>query len=279
MEICGLEEAADVECGESQPLLEVRLSVDYPTKPGVLKDVSFNVERGEVLGLVGLSGAGKSTIAQAILQTLQGKGAVVRGKLTFDGEDLLAASASRRRAIRGQKMALIPQSPIASLNPALTLQSQFKEAWKAHSDVPFRHILPRVFELLRSVSLPGTDEFLGSYPASLSVGLAQRVLIALAMLHGPALAIADEPTSALDVITQSEILKLFRSLNEQTGMGMLYISHDMLSVAQLCHRVAVLYQGSVVEVGPTRQIFRSPRHAYTKRLVDSIPSFELLRGM
>ncbi len=262
----------------TKPLLSARLSVDYPTRPGILRDVVFHVNQGEVLGLVGLSGAGKSTLAQAILQILQAKGAVVRGELNFQGENLLAFGEGRRRSIRGRRIALIPQSPIASLNPALPLISQFREAWRAHSRVPFAQAMPRVHQLLRQVSLPDTPEFLRSYPGALSVGLAQRVLIALAMLHSPALVIGDEPTSALDVITQAEILNLFRDLNRSTGMAMLYISHDLLSVAQLCHRVAVLYQGSLVETGPTEQIFRNPQHGYTRKLVSSIPNLAFPRA-
>ncbi len=266
------------DCAEADTLvsrlLEVTLSVNYPGKPKILRDVAFSLYRGEVLGLVGLSGAGKSTIAQTILQTVRLRGAEVSGKLVFDGEDLLNARESRLRRIRGRRIGFIPQSPIASLNPALSLRIQFREAWEAHSKMPFTQIVPRIFELLQQVSLPGTHDFLRSYPSDLSVGLAQRVLIALAMLHSPDLVICDEPTSALDVITQAEILDLFRHLNRQTGMAMLYISHDLLSVAQLCHRVAVLYQGSLVEVGPTRQIFSDPQHEYTRRLVESIPSIE-----
>ena len=252
-------------------LLSAHLWLRYGKKPPVLCDVDVDIRRGEVLGLIGQSGSGKSTLAMAIMGLLDRKRAQVEGTVRFDGADLLRLSESDLRALRGRKLALVLQSPLSSLNPALKIRTQLKEAWRAHASGPKADCEAAIREALQSVSLPATDEFLRKYPLQMSVGQAQRVLIAMAVLHRPALLIADEATSALDVITQSEILALFRSLNRTTGMAILYISHDLASVAGICDRIAILHQGQIVESGLTTQVLTNPQHEYTQRLMAALP--------
>lgn len=254
------------------PLLSARLSVDYRSRPGVLKDLSLEIQRGEIVGLVGESGSGKSTLALALLQLLQQKGAKVRGEVFFQDEDLLRKKESDLRDIRGRQISVVLQSPLTSLNPALRIGSQLKEAWRAHANGTAGQCHAALSAALRSVSLPDDNEFQKRRPSQLSVGQGQRVIIAMAILHRPALLIADEPTSALDMITQSEILSLFSGLNRELDMAILYISHDLLSVAALCHRVAILRDGEIVECDAPDAIFESPRHPYTQRLIAALPS-------
>jgi ABC-type dipeptide/oligopeptide/nickel transport system ATPase component len=252
-------------------LLRISLSAGYAGRPDVLKHVELDLQQGEILALVGQSGSGKSTIAMAVLGLLATRGGIAQGQVMFEGSDLLLLSERRLREIRGRRIALVPQSPIASLNPALKIGSQFKEAWKAHRPSDSGRWRGEAIEALDLACLPGAPTILDSYPHELSVGLAQRVLIAMAILHRPSLVIADEPTSALDVITQHEILRLFADLNRLLGTSILYISHDLLSVASLSHRVAILHGGEVVETGLTPRIFASPGHSYTARLIASLP--------
>jgi ABC-type glutathione transport system ATPase component len=255
-------------------LLSAHLWLRYGKKPPVLSDVDVDICRGEVLGLIGQSGSGKSTLAMAILGLLDRKHAQVEGTVRFDGADLLRLSESDLRALRGRKIALVLQSPLSSLNPALKIRTQLKEAWRAHASGPKADCEAAIRSALESVSLPATDEFLRKYPSQMSVGQAQRVLIAMAVMHRPALLIADEATSALDVITQSEILALFRQLNRNSGMAILYISHDLASVAGICDRIAILHEGQIVETGSTEQVLTSPRHEYTQRLMAAMPKMQ-----
>jgi peptide/nickel transport system ATP-binding protein len=254
------------------PLLSARISVDYRNKPGVLRNVALEIHRGEIIGLVGESGSGKSTLALALLQLLQLKGAKVQGEVVFQNEDLLQKTESQLRAIRGRQMSVVLQSPLTSLNPALRIGTQLREAWRAHAQGTKTECNGAARAALRSVSLPDDDEFLKRRPSQLSVGQGQRVIIAMAILHRPALLIADEPTSALDTITQSEILALFTRLNRELGVAILYISHDLLSVAALCHRIAILHEGEIAECGTPDVIFDSPRHPYTRRLIAALPT-------
>ena len=250
----------------SEPLLKLNISAGYPAKPRVLNDVSLQMERGEIVGLVGRSGEGKSTLILSILGLLGLKGGFCLGDIQFQGRDLLRLGSEQMRQLRGRQIALVPQSPLSALNPRLRLGAQLKEAWRAHQPGE-----PDWRPLLESVSLPGTPDFLRLYPSNLSVGMAQRFLIAMALMHGPALLLADEPTSALDAITQAEILALFQKLNRELGIGILYISHDLGSVGVLCSRVAILHEGTVIESGATEAVFRDPRHPYTQKLIAAVP--------
>ena len=256
---------------EAAPLLSLRLSVDYHTKTGVLRNVFMELRHGEILGLVGQSGSGKITLSLAILRLLHLKGGTARGNLLFKGDDLFAKTESEMRSLRGREMSIVLQSPLSSLNPALRIGAQLSEAWHAHADGTREECAVAVGTALVNVSLPNDGDFLRRRPSQLSVGQAQRVIIAMAILHRPSLLIADEATSALDTITQSEILRLFAKLNRELEMGILYISHDLLSVAALCHRIAILNEGEIIECGPPSQIFGAPHHTYTQRLVAALP--------
>jgi ABC-type glutathione transport system ATPase component len=265
-------------------LLSAQVTVRYPGKTPVLRGVSLEIARGEIVGLVGQSGSGKSTLALAILGLLGRQCAIVEGKIIFQGADLLTMRERDLRNLRGRSLSLVLQSPLASLNPALQISTQLREAWRAHghSNATNDDCEHAIQSALKSVSLPtGNDvnsaDFLRKRASQLSVGQAQRVLIAMAVLHRPALLIADEATSALDVITQSEILELFARLNRETGMSILYISHDLPSVAGICHRIAILHAGQIVECGKTEQIFTAPSHAYTQQLMSALPQVPVRR--
>jgi ABC-type glutathione transport system ATPase component len=267
----------------SRILLSAEITVRYPGKAPVLRGVSLEIARGEVLGLVGQSGSGKSTLALAILGLLGRHRATVEGSIVFQGADLLAMRERDLRNLRGRSLSLVLQSPLASLNPALEIRTQLREAWRAHSDsnATGEDCDRAIQSALKSVSLPSGEDadnqdannkdFLRKRASQLSVGQAQRVLIAMAIMHRPALLIADEATSALDVITQAEILELFARLNREIGMSILYISHDLPSVAGICQRIAILHEGQIVECGKTEQIFTAPMHAYTRRLMAALP--------
>jgi peptide/nickel transport system ATP-binding protein len=251
-------------------LLKLRITAGYPGKPDVLREVSIEMHPGEIVGLVGRSGEGKSTLILSILGLLGLKRGTCHGEILFQGRNLLGLGGSEMRRLRGRRIALVPQSPLAALNPNLRLGAQLREAWRAHQPGE-----PDWQTVLASVSLPAEAGFLRLYPRNLSVGMAQRFLIAMALLHGPSLLLADEPTSALDTITQSEILGLFRRLNRERGIGILYISHDLASVGALCSRVAILHEGQIVECAPTQEVFGAPRHSYTKKLIEAIPQLPL----
>lgn len=247
----------------SEPLLDVELTSSYENSGAVLDRVRFSISEGEILGLAGDSGSGKSTMAVSLLRLLHLRGGIQSGWLRFEGVDLMPLSERDLRQIRGRRIGFVPQSPAAALNPLLTLRAHLNEAWRAHS----QNKVASFREILESVTLPSDDEFLARYPAQISVGQGQRFLIAMSLLHNPSLLIADEPTSSLDVITQAEILALFRKINKERNTAMLFISHDLRSVAALCDRIAILNQGQIVESGPTDDVFANPQHPYTQRLV------------
>jgi len=252
-------------------LLSLRVSGGYPGRPGLIRNLALEVREREILGLVGESGCGKSTLTLAILKLLHLKGGNVEGSIRLQGRELMALNERDMRALRGKEIGLVLQSPMSSLNPALRIGRQLEEAWKAHRHGTREECRRTLLESLENVRLPADLEFLRRHPSQLSVGQAQRVLIAMAMLHRPTLLIADEPTSALDLITQSEILQLFAAIRRQFGMTILYISHDLLSVATISDRMAVMHQGEIVECRPTAEIFREPAHPYTRELIRALP--------
>jgi ABC-type dipeptide/oligopeptide/nickel transport system ATPase component len=252
-------------------LLSLLISVGYPGRAGVLRDLSLEVRRGEVLGLVGQSGCGKSTLALAILKLLHLKRGRTEGSMRFDGRDLLALKERQMRSLRGKEIALVLQSPISSLNPALRIGTQLEEAWRVHRGGSREESSRAILDTLAEVSLPADKSFLRRYPAQLSVGQAQRVLIGMAILHRPPLLIADEPTSALDIVTQAEIMQLFSTLSRKLGMSILFISHDLVSVAGIADRVAVMDRGQIVECRGTAELFTAPEHAYTRKLISALP--------
>ena len=251
------------------PLLDLRISVDYPRKPAALRDLNLQIEPGEIVGLAGESGSGKSTVALSILRLIDHKGGQLRGTILFSGLELTALKPAEMRRVRGREIALVLQSAASSLNPALRIGTQLSEAWKAHREDAAAG-KQQVRELFERVNLPADDAFLRRYPRELSVGQAQRVLIAMAVLHRPKLLIADEPTSALDAITQAGVLDLLRQLNRELNMAILFISHDLASIAALCSRIAILRAGSIVETGTRAQIFEHPRDEYTQALLRAI---------
>jgi ABC-type dipeptide/oligopeptide/nickel transport system ATPase component len=256
---------------ERQILLQLRISASYPGRPGVLRNIALELRRGEVLGLVGESGCGKSTLALTILKLLHLKRGDAEGSILFDGRDLMTLKEREMRSLRGKEIALVLQSPLSALNPALRIGTQLEEAWKVHQRCTRERATRALLETLENVSLPADRDFLRRYPAELSVGQAQRVLIGMAVLHRPPLLIADEPTSALDIITQAEILQLFSTLSRKLGMSILYISHDLLSVATISQRVAVMDHGEIVECRNTADLFTSPDHPYTRKLISALP--------
>ncbi len=255
------------------PILSLDITVDYPHKKHVLRGARLEVYPGEILGLVGHSGSGKSTLALAVLQLLGNTGAHVSGRVMLLEHDLAACGERQLRDLRGRVASLVPQSPALALNPVLRLGTQLAEAWRAHSKAPWSQQTERLRCLLHTAGLPPEDTFLRRFPSQISIGQAQRVLIVMALLHSPSLLIADEPTSALDAITQREVLDLLVKLANEQRMSILFISHDLLTVATVCHRVAILHGGEIVECGPVKEIVAAPRHPYTKRLIAAAPKW------
>lgn len=253
----------------SENLLRVRLDAEYAGR-SALRDIRFEVGHGEVLGLVGPSGAGKSTLVHSLLGLLAWRGGRATGEVILNGENLLTMSERRMRALRGRSVALVPQSPISALNPAISLERHFREAWRAHEKNGKAAFISRVRDLLAEVQLPSDAAFLARRPSQISIGQAQRILIAMALLHEPSLIIADEPTSALDPVTQVQILTLLRRLNRERGVTFLYVSHDLVSVLQLSHRIAVLHAGTVVETLPVEKLGEAC-HPTTVSLLSTLP--------
>jgi ABC-type glutathione transport system ATPase component len=252
-------------------MFHTNLSVDYRSRPGVLRNAAIRVDQGEILGLVGQSGSGKTTFVLAALGLLDPREGSVKGSVIVNGLELCGLSERELRSVRGRLVSLIPQSPLAALNPALRIGTQFREAWIAHAKDWSGLGQDRVRSLLGSCGLTGDDEFLRRYPHQISVGQAQRVLIAMALLHDPILVIADEPTSALDLVVQREILDLLAGISAERRMSMIFISHDLQAVASLCHRIAILHDGTVVECGSTQEVLSRPVHPYTKLLLAAVP--------
>ena len=261
--------------GKGDVVLDVQgLSVDIATPAGPLhavRDVSFQVRRGETLCIVGESGCGKSITSLALMSLLPRAATRRARKLTLLGEDLVAASPRRVNALRGDRMAMIFQEPMTALNPAYTIGNQLIEPYLQHRRASVRKARERAIELLGKVGIASAAERLGQYPHQLSGGLRQRVMIAMALMCGPELLIADEPSTALDVTIQAQILRLLADLQEELGIAMMLITHDLGVVARVAHRVAVMYAGQIVEEGTAEQLFALPRHPYTLGLLSCIP--------
>jgi len=256
-------------------ILEAKhLSVDIPLAAGMLhpvRGVSFAVERGETLGIVGESGCGKSLTALALMGLLPSRARRQAEKLHFAGEDLLKTRERDMARLRGNKLSMVFQEPMTSLNPVYTIGNQLEEALLRHKKVPHQEARDRAVFLLDKVGIPAAESRLKQYPHQLSGGLRQRVMIAMALMCGPELIIADEPTTALDVTIQAQILLLLASLQREFNMGMILITHDLGIVARVADRVAVMYAGKIVETGTAREIFEKPLHPYTQGLLQCIP--------
>ena len=258
------------------PVLMVEgLRTYFFTKAGVVKavdDVSFHVNRGEVLGLVGESGSGKSMTGYSLMGLIDPPGRIVEGSIILDGIDLRALSAEELRNMRGNRVAMIFQDPMMTLNPVLRIDVQMIEAILAHEQVP-RHVArARAREALVKVGIPSPDERLDAYPHQFSGGMRQRVAIAIALLNSPDLIIADEPTTALDVTIQGQILYEMQKLTRETGTAVIWITHDLSVIAGLADRVCVMYAGRIVEQGTCVEVLAHPAHPYTQGLLDSVPA-------
>lgn len=250
------------------------LRTSFATRSGIVRAVTgvdFSVRRGEILGIVGESGCGKSVTSLSIMGLIGAPGRVEAGEVIFDGQDLLRLPDARLRALRGDRIAMIFQQPTSSLNPVFDVGFQLGEVLEIHRGMRRRAARGRALELLRMVGIPDPKRRLDSYPHEMSGGMAQRVMIAMALACEPELLIADEPTTALDVTIQAQILDLMRRLQEETGTAIVLITHDLGVVAEMCDRVAVMYAGEIVEQTDVRDLFRDPRHPYTRGLIGSIP--------
>jgi peptide/nickel transport system ATP-binding protein len=260
----------------SAPLLEVRgLRTHFFTRAGVVKavdDVSFTLERGEVLGLVGESGSGKSITGYSIMGLVDAPGRIVEGSIALSGRELVGLPAEAMRKLRGDRIAMIFQDPMMTLNPVMRIDRQMTETIRAHANVGEREALARAREALVAVGIPSPDERLQAYPHQFSGGMRQRVAIAIALLNRPDLIIADEPTTALDVTIQGQILYEMQKLARETGTALVWITHDLSVVAGLADRVCVMYAGRIVEHGSCYDVLTSPAHPYTQGLLDSVPS-------
>ncbi len=258
------------------PLLEVSgLKTHFFTRAGVVKavdDVSFTVAKGEVLGLVGESGSGKSMTGYSIMGLVDPPGRVVDGRMVLDGRDIASLSAEEMRQLRGNRVAMIFQDPMMTLNPVLRIDRQMTEAIHAHAKVGAGAARDRARAALVKVGIPSPDERLVGYPHQFSGGMRQRVAIAIALLNNPDLIIADEPTTALDVTIQGQILFEMQKLTRETGAAMIWITHDLSVIAGLADRICVMYAGRIVEQGGVADVLSQPLHPYTQGLLDSVPS-------
>ena len=258
------------------PLLEVNdLHTSFFTDAGEVRavnGVSFNLERGKVLGIVGESGSGKSVTAYSIMQILASTGKIVSGSIKLDGQELVNAGEKVMKTVRGNKISIIFQDPMTSLNPTYTIGHQLMEAITLHTNRNKAQAKERAIEMLRLVNINEPEKRMNQYPFEFSGGMRQRIMIAMALACEPDILIADEPTTALDVTIQAQILELMKSLQEELGMAIIMITHDLGVVAQMCDEVIVMYAGSICEQGTADEIFYNPRHEYTKGLMRSIPS-------
>ncbi|MBS4173141.1 ABC transporter ATP-binding protein [Bacillus sp. FJAT-49736] len=257
------------------PVLEIiGLNTSFVTDNGVIpvvNEMDFAVNKGEVVGIVGESGCGKSVTSLSIMGLIPTTNGKVKGKIVFNGEDIASASEKQMRNIRGNEIAMIFQEPMTSLNPVFTIGDQLIEAVKIHRDWPKKKCRDHAIDMLKKVGLPRAEQLMKEYPHQLSGGMRQRVMIAMAMLCEPKLLIADEPTTALDVTIQAQILDLMKKLNKETDTAIIMITHDLGVVAEMCQRIIVMYGGKIVEEADVRTLFKSPKHPYTVGLIKSIP--------
>jgi oligopeptide transport system ATP-binding protein len=262
-----------------EPLLDVKnLKTQFFTQDGVVKavdDVSFHIMPGETLGIVGESGCGKSITAMSIMRLIPSPpGKIVGGQILFDGEDVMKMSDEEVRSIRGNKIAMIFQDPMTSLNPVLTINRQISESLELHLGMSKSQSRARSIELLKMVGIPNAEERVDQYPHQFSGGMRQRVMIAMALSCNPSLLIADEPTTALDVTIQAQILDLMRNLQQEHNTALMMITHDLGVVAGMTDRIQVMFAGHVVESAPTEELFANPRLPYTVGLLNSIPRLD-----
>ena len=271
----------DVPEPKSETLLDIRdLRTSFYTHDGVVKavdGVSFAVKRGEILGLVGESGCGKSVTSLSILRLVGQPGKIDGGEILFDGRDLLKLSGKEMTQIRGNRIAMIFQQPQSSLNPVFKIGDQIAEVLGIHKDLGKKAGLARALELLQMVGIPDPERRLSAYPHELSGGMAQRVMIAMGFACVPELLIADEPTTALDVTIQAQILDLMRGMRAKLDTAIILITHDLGVVAEMADRVAVMYAGQIVEEAKTPELFKNPKHPYTQGLIGSIPVLGVLK--
>ncbi len=259
-------------------LLEIKdLHTSFFTDAGEVKavnGVSFNLDRGKILGIVGESGSGKSVTSYSIMQILSKSGKIVSGSIKLDGQELVGAEEKVMKTVRGNKISIIFQDPMTSLNPTYTIGKQLTEAILLHTDRNKKQAFEHAVEMLNLVNVSEPEKRMKQYPFELSGGMRQRVMIAMALACEPDILIADEPTTALDVTIQAQILELMKSLQKKLGMAIILITHDLGVVAQMCDEVIVMYAGSICEQGTTDEIFYNPRHEYTKGLLKSLPCSE-----
>ena len=262
---------------------DVVLQVDdlrtyFQTRWGTVKAVdgiSFHLRRGETLGIVGESGSGKSVTMLSLMRLIpMPPGRIVSGTITLDGEDLLQLSDSEMNKVRGRKIALIIQDPMTSLNPVFTIGNQVSEAIRIHQNIPRRSVMEQALSVLRRVNIPAAESRMRDYPHQMSGGMRQRVVGAIGISCQPQVLIADEPTTSLDVTIQAQYLALLKELQQDSNVGLIFITHDFGIVAKMCDRVAVMYAGRIVEQGSVRDIFNRPSHPYTEALLASVPSME-----
>lgn len=270
------DEAGAVPAASNKPaLLEVEnLRVEFPTRRGALvavDDISFHINEGEVLGVVGESGAGKSMTGTAVIGLLEPPGRIAGGEVRLDGRRIDNLPYEKLRRIRGREIGMVFQDPLTSLNPLYTVGQQLTETIQTHTDMNDGQARRRAIELLSEVGIPAPDRRIDQYPHQFSGGMRQRVVIALALCVNPRLVIADEPTTALDVSIQAQIIKLLKKLCHEHGAAVMLITHDMGVIAETADRVAVMYSGRIVEVGPVREVIRNAKHPYTHGLMGSIP--------
>jgi peptide/nickel transport system ATP-binding protein len=265
----------------SDSILELQhLEVDFPIEDGLVSavaDVSLSVAPREIVGIVGESGCGKSTLAMAIIGLL-GSQTLVRGRIDFDGRDLLSLSEKERHALRGDRLSMVFQDPLTSLDPTYGIGEQVAETIRAHRSVTAAEAREQAIDLLKDVGIPAPEQRYDEPPHRLSGGMRQRVVVATALANDPALLIADEPSTALDVTIQAQVLELLRGVRDEHGTAILFITHDLGVVAQICDRVAVMYAGQLVEVAPASELFRSPQHPYTEALLEAQPTSGQKRG-